>query len=170
MIRLIALSLAASLAAVQPLQAQDPVIQFSATDALMDKAVFDARQTLPLFLTHVLDADGQPLRPDILVKVGMPTAPGTEVDGEDVWLSTPQRLPDGSFSATLVNDPSYLGDLAKGDTVSFGQDMISDWFMMAPSGLYYGSYTLRVLHGQGAFGQTPFDQVFEADPVPPDWR
>jgi uncharacterized protein YegJ (DUF2314 family) len=170
MMRRPALLLAACLAFAQAAQAQDPIIQFSATDALMDNAIFEARQSLPLFLAHVLSPEGKPLREDILLKVGLPTVPGSDVEGEHIWVGTINRLPDGSFTGSLVNEPNHLGNLKKGDQISFTSEMISDWFLLAPTGRYYGSYTLRVMHGQGAFGQTPFDQVFETDPVPLEWR
>ena len=63
-----------------------------------------------------------------------------------------------------------LARLQAGDRVDFTQGMISDWHFDAPSGRYWGSYTSRVMYEAGAFGDTPFDQIFEPDPVPPQWR
>jgi hypothetical protein len=40
----------------------------------------------------------------------------------------------------------------------------------SPEGLFYGAFTLRVMHGDGAFGEVPFDEVFESDLTPAEWR
>ncbi len=149
--------------------AQDEVIPFAPDDAAMEAALAEARATLPLFLAHALDDDGYGVE-GAVVKVGFPAQGATDMSVEHIWVAPFARDADGGFVGLLANAPVDLGDLQQGDRVEFSEDMISDWHLTAPSGLYWGSYTSRVMHGAGAFGDTPFEQIFEAEPVPQDWR
>jgi hypothetical protein len=54
--------------------------------------------------------------------------------------------------------------------VEFTIDQISDGSLTSPLGLYWGNYTTRVMFDQGAFGDNPFETIFEASPLPPDWQ
>jgi uncharacterized protein YegJ (DUF2314 family) len=149
--------------------AEDATINYADNDATMEAAIADARATLPIFLRNALDAKGVSLD-DALVKVALPTEPGSPTSDEHIWVAPFARLQDGSFSGLLANEPVNLGPLRAGDRIDFTEDMISDWHFNAPTGRYWGSYTSRVMYDAGAFGDTPFDRIFEADPVPPDWR
>ncbi len=165
------LALAAGLALAVPAAAfaQDDVIQYAPDDALMEAAIAEARATLPLFLEHALDHEGYGIDGSVL-KVAFPAQGKTDMGQEHIWVSPFARQPDGSFIGILANAPVDLGDLQEGDRVEFRQDMISDWHLTDPSGLFWGSYTSRVMYDAGAFGETPFEQIFEADPVPAEWR
>lgn len=165
---LLALSLAPGIAPLAAL-AQDEVITYAPDDAAMEAAIAEARATLPLFLAHALDDDGYGVE-GAVVKVGFPAQGATDMATEHIWVSPFARDADGGLIGLLANAPVDLGDLQQGDRVEFSEDMISDWHLTAPSGLYWGSYTSRVMHGAGAFGDTPFEQIFEAEPVPQDWR
>jgi uncharacterized protein YegJ (DUF2314 family) len=167
--RLLIPALVAMAALAVPAAAQDPIINYEKDDAAMNAAIAEAQATLPLFLANALDAEGNGSEM-ALIKVGFPTTDGGGMDVEHIWVSPFARLEDGSFIGLLANEPAALGDLMAGDQVDFSADMISDWHMTAPSGLYWGSYTSRVMFDQGAFGDTPFDQIFEADPVPTAWK
>lgn len=158
-----------AMAMAGPIVAQDTVIPYAEGDPQMAAAIAEARATLPLFLTHALDAEGNSVM-GAVIKVGLPTVAGSPVDPEHIWVAPFALLSDGSFVGLLANEPAYLGSFRAGDRVDFTQAMISDWHFDAPSGRYWGSYTSRVMHAAGAFGDTPFDQLFEPDPVPPDWR
>lgn len=150
------------------LLAQDPITPYAADDTAMNAAIAAAQQTLSAFLANALDAEGIG-RDGTGVKVAMPTVSGT-LEQEHIWV-TPFRLwPDGSLSGYLANEPVDLGALKQGDRVDFPANQISDWSVLSPEGLLYGNYTSRVMHGSGAFGATPFDQIFTADPVPYDWN
>jgi uncharacterized protein YegJ (DUF2314 family) len=152
-----------------PVAAQDDTINYGQGDAGMNAAIAEAQATLPLFLANVLDVDGN--GSDMaLVKVGFPTVNSSEMDVEHIWVAPFARQPDGSFIGLLANEPVALGDLVAGDQVSFDQSMISDWHLTAPSGRSWGSFTSRVMYDQGAFGDTPFDEIFEAEAVPSDWK
>lgn len=165
------LTLAAGLALAVPAAglAQDAVIQYAPDDAVMQAAIAEARATLPLFLEHALNAEGYGIDGAVL-KVGFPAQGKTDMSEEHIWVSPFARQPDGSFVGILANAPVDLGDLQEGDRVEFSQDMISDWHLTDPSGLFWGSYTSRVMYAAGAFGDTPFEQIFEAEPVPADWK
>jgi uncharacterized protein YegJ (DUF2314 family) len=161
--------IALMLLAVTPALAQDPVTPFAADDATMNGAMAEAQRTLPLFLANALDAEGVG-RDGTGVKVGMPTVPGGAMELEHIWV-TPFRLwPDGTLSGYLANEPVELGALRQGDRVDFTQGQISDWSVVNLQGKLFGNYTSRVMHGAGAFGDTPFDDIFAENPVPLDWQ
>ena len=150
-------------------RAQDPIISYDEDDPAMTTAMAEARATLPLFLAEALNEDGESFE-EALVKVGLPTIDGGSMDVEHIWVAPFMLLEDGSFIGLLANEPVALGDVTVGDPVKFDNAMISDWHMTAPSGRYWGSFTSRVMHAKGAFGDTPFDAIFEPEPVPTDWR
>lgn len=152
-----------------PVAAQDPTINYSESDGQMQAAISEARATLPLFLANAFDAEGNSI-PGSVLKVELPTVAGSDTESEHIWVTPFARLPDGRFAGLLANEPVNLGSLHAGDRVDFDDDMISDWHLDSPSGRYWGSYTSRVMYEAGAFGDTPFDQIFEADPIPPQWH
>lgn len=152
-----------------PVAAQDATINYEQDDPAMSAAIAQAKATLPLFLANALDADGNGSEM-ALVKVGFETVDNSEMEVEHIWVAPFARLEDGSFTGLLANAPVALGNLAAGDKVTFDQSMISDWHLTAPSGRYWGSFTSRVMYEQGAFGDTPFDQIFEPAPIPADWQ
>lgn len=152
-----------------PVAAQDPTINYEQDDAAMNAAIAEAQATLPLFLANALDAEGN--GSDMaLLKVGFPTVEGSATEVEHIWVAPFARREDGSFTGLLANEPVALGNLTEGDQVDFDQSMISDWHVTAPSGRYWGSFTSRVMYDQGAFGDTPFDEIFETEAVPADWK
>ena len=152
-----------------PATAEDATLNYAEDDAAMEAAIADAQATLPIFLRNALDAEGVSLD-DALVKVALPTEAGSPTSVEHIWVAPFARMPDGSYAGLLANEPVNLGPLQVGDRVDFAEEMISDWHLNAPSGRYCGSYTSRVMYKAGAFGDTPFEQLFEPDPVPPDWH
>ena len=152
-----------------PARAQDPIISYDKDDAAMNAAIAEARATLPLFLARAFNDEGESWD-EALLKVGFPTVDGGEMDVEHIWVAPFAELEGGGFTGLLANEPMALGDLGVGDQVDFTADMISDWHMTAPSGRFWGSFTSRVMHAQGAFGDTPFEMIFETDAVPADWR
>ncbi|MGL5011566.1 MAG: DUF2314 domain-containing protein [Paracoccaceae bacterium] len=150
------------------LAAQDEITPFAADDATMNAAIAEAQRTLPLFLDSALDAE-KIGREGTGVKVGIRTV--RDPDGtEHIWVAPFRLWPDGTLSGFLANEPVDLGALREGDRVDFAADQISDWSFVAPDGLLYGNYTSRVMHAAGAFGDTPFETIFPADPIPQDWQ
>jgi uncharacterized protein YegJ (DUF2314 family) len=152
-----------------PVLAEDATIKYAEDDPAMEAAIADAKATLPIFLRNALDAEGVSLD-EALVKVALPTEAGSPTSVEHIWVTPFARMADGSYAGLLANEPANLGPLQVGDRVDFTEEMISDWHFNAPSGRYLGSYTSRVMYEEGAFGDTPFDQLFEPDPVPSDWQ
>lgn len=149
--------------------AQDPIIGYDKDDAAMNAAIAEARATLPLFLAQAFNDEGDS-RDEALLKVGFPTTDAAGMDVEHIWVSPFAEREGGGFTGLLANEPMALGDLTVGDQVDFTADMVSDWHMTAPSGRFWGSFTSRVMHAQGAFGDTPFEMIFEDEAVPADWR
>jgi uncharacterized protein YegJ (DUF2314 family) len=150
-----------------PVVAQDPVTNYADNDAAMNAAIAEAQATLPLFLGNALDAEGIG-RDSAGVKVAIPTV--QNAGHEHIWV-TPFRLwDDGTLSGYLANQPNDLGPLREGDRVDFTQSQISDWSLFTPEGKMWGNYTSRVMYDAGVFGNTPFDDLFMANPVPAEWR
>jgi uncharacterized protein YegJ (DUF2314 family) len=152
-----------------PVHAEDATVNYAEDDAAMEAAISDAKATLPIFLRNALNAEGGSLD-EALVKVALPTVAGSPTSVEHIWVAPFARMADGSYAGLLANEPVNLGPLQSGDRVDFTEAMISDWHFDAPSGKFWGSYTSRVMYEAGAFGDTPFDQLFEPDPVPSNWR
>lgn len=167
--RLLLPALLASACLVGSASAQDPIIGYDKDDAAMNAAIAEARATLPLFLAQAFNDEGASWD-EALVKVGFPTVDGSGMDLEHIWVAPFMLRDDGSFIGLLANEPVAMGDVTVGDPVEFDRAMISDWHMTAPSGRFWGSFTSRVMHAQGAFGDTPFEMIFELEPVPADWR
>lgn len=162
------LALCLTLAFAQPLWAEDPVYGYAESDEVMNAAIAEAGETLPLFLAHAFGDDDVSID-GALIKAGLPTVNGVN-ELEHIWIMPFQIEADGSFVGLLANEPAELGDLVLGDKVQFDPEQISDWSLYSPEGLLYGNYTSRVMFDQGAFGDTPFEQIFTADPVPADWQ
>lgn len=139
---------------------------FATDDPAMNAAITNAQKTLPRFLAHAFDSSGASLQ-DALVKVGLLTVNGPN-NLEHIWVRPFTQLSETEFSGVLANEPDDLGDLKINDTVEFTLSQISDQYVNSPKGLYCGNYTMRVMIDNGAFGDEPFDTVFEATAIPPD--
>jgi uncharacterized protein YegJ (DUF2314 family) len=160
-------ALTLSLLLATPVAAQDPVTNYSDADPAMNAAIAQAQKSLPIFLANALDFEKIGLD-GTGVKVAIPTV--SREGHEHIWVTPFRMWEDGTMAGFLANAPADLGTLSEGDQVDFTTDQISDWSVISPEGLLYGNYTSRVMHGTGAFGDTPFDQIFAADPIPPDWQ
>lgn len=169
MLKPLLLSAALCLATLGPALAQDPTINYEVDDPAMGAAIAAAQATLPLFLDHAFDDAGYSVE-GAAMKVALPADGSNGTEHEHIWVAPFARASDGSLTGILANEPVALGALRAGDQIDFTPDMISDWHLTAPNGLFWGSYTSRVMYDQGAFGDTPFDQVFQAEPVPEAWR
>ena len=170
--RALFLTLAASLLLVSPAEAQklEPpeaaanLELFSAGNVTMNAAIAEAQRTLPLFLDAVLDDSG--LSRNGAIKVSFQTFP-VDQGAEIIWVTAFRRLPDGSFTGRLNNQPFHLGDWQLGDTVSFPASAIQDWGLIAPEGSY-GNYTTRVIAAQPGNGHIFLN--LSPDPLPADWQ
>ncbi|OAN71959.1 hypothetical protein A8B78_19755 [Jannaschia sp. EhC01] len=137
---------------------------FPAGDVTMNAAIAEAQRTLPLFLSHVLGPDG--VSREGSIKVSFQTFP-TDQGDEIIWVTDFRRLPDGSFTGRLNNQPFHLGDWQRGDIVSFPASAIQDWSLPAPGGLF-GNYTTRVIAAQPGNGHI-FNSL-AARVLPPEWE
>lgn len=142
----------------------DTLELFSAGDVTMNAAIAEAQRTLPLFLNAMLDANG--VSRDGSVKVSFQTFPDDN-GNEVIWVTAFRRLPDGSFTGRLNNQPFHLGNWQMGDAVSFPASAIQDWSLASPQGSF-GNYTTRVIAAQPGNGH--IFQSLAPDPVPADWR
>lgn len=152
-------------------QKADPVPQapeglelFDATDAAMNAAIAQAQASLPLFFAQVFDANGVAQRGS--VKVSFTTFPDN-VGQEIIWVGNLRRLPDGSFSGTLNNQPFNLGDWQIGTPVSFTLDQIEDWSHPSAQG-NLGNFTTRVIAALPGNGHIWSSLANE--PIPAGWR
>ena len=121
-----------------PVRAGDPIINFRTGDPEMNAAITEARSTLDGFLSGI--ADGSIPAADASLKVAVPSSQGAE----HIWMGAFQRLADGSFQATVGNEPNFVPDLKLGDRYVFEAGQISDWMYFANDQLH-GAYTLRVM-------------------------
>ncbi|MCU0904553.1 MAG: DUF2314 domain-containing protein [Tabrizicola sp.] len=150
-----------------PAIAQDGLVSYDASDSRMTAAIFAAQESLPGFLEVALEPNGTS-RDGYLMKVGFPTE-RDPTSLEHIWVGPFAQLKNGKFVGFLDNEPVDLGDLDLGDQVPFSADMVSDWTYRSERGLAYGQFTTRVIFEDGEFGDTPFNQLFEPEPIPSDW-
>lgn len=158
----------AALAFATPASAQkaDPpsLELFAAGDVTMNAAIAEAQRTLPAFLVYVLSADG--VAQGGSLKVAFQTFPVNQGD-EVIWVTAFRRLPDGSFTGRLNNQPFHLGDWQFGDTVAFPASAIRDWSLPSSQGSY-GNYSTRVIAAQP--GNEHMFQGLATDPLPAAWQ
>lgn len=151
-----------------PAIAEDGIVPYSESDLRMNAAISSAQASFRRFLDVALDANGTS-RVGYLVKVAFPTE-SDPASPEHIWVGPFARLKNGRFTGFLNNEPADLGELELGDQVPFAANMVSDWTFLSERGLAYGQFTTRVIFEDGAFGNTPFDQIFEPEPVPSEWE
>jgi uncharacterized protein YegJ (DUF2314 family) len=151
-----------------PAIAEDGLVRYADADPRMNAAILSAQASFPRFLEAALDANGTS-RDGYLVKVGFPTE-SDPASLEHIWVGPFAKLKSGKFTGLLDNDPVDLGGMVLGDQVPFSAGMVSDWTFLSDRGLAYGQFTTRVIFEDGGFGDTPFDQMFEPEPLPSDWE
>lgn len=163
---LLVLLLLSTPASAQKLEPEVPegLELFGSADATMNAAIAQAQSTLPLFLSYVLDAQGMSREGSI--KVSFQTFP-VDQGAEVIWVTAFRRLPDGSYTGRLNNQPFHLGNWQMGDSVSFPASAIQDWSLRTADGSY-GNYTTRIIAAQP--GNEVFAQGLTPDPLPANWR
>jgi uncharacterized protein YegJ (DUF2314 family) len=100
----------------------------------------DARNTLPAFfrqLTRGREAE------HFCVKYPFTADEDGGVNAEQVWL-TGISFKNGIYYGILSNTPRYLGNLKKGDKVTFNMDEITDW-MYVRGGKIVGGDSIKYL-------------------------
>ncbi len=174
--RLIALTVAASLALALPGLAQDQaadaptdqIVEVETSDAAMSTAIAEAQHWLPNVFAIAIGPDGTG-HPALSLKVAFPVETD-QAETEVVWVGEIIRGADG-FQGNLQNQPAYMPELNAGDMVQFSEDMIADWGIVSTDARLYGHFTTRLL-----IGGLPEDQAAQIsallsdDPVPASWR
>lgn len=117
-------------------QADEPLIQFSSEDEQMNAAIAAARRSLPGFWRRFAAKDGR----DFGVKAAFASAEGGR---EHLWFSNLKRE-GGKVTGVLDNQPRLVAGMARGDTITFNEDQISDW-SYEKNGRMWGGFTLRVM-------------------------
>lgn len=117
------------------------IVNYESGDPEMNAAIETARGKLPYFWERM----AAPKRHErsFTLKVAFPVSTDEGVNGEHIWVDEIVRTPAG-FTAKLANEPNWMEGLKLGDTVSFTEDMVSDWGFSS-RGKMIGFYTLRVM-------------------------
>lgn len=121
-------------AALMTLPAAAQVIDFRSSDREMNRAIEQARKTLPDFVALYRAGTGERHS----VKVAIPYDRGRE----HIWMNL-TAVEGDVFVGRIANDPVNLDNLNRGDSYRAGSAMVSDWSYMS-GGQMYGSYTTRV--------------------------
>ena len=143
----------------------DPVINYENTDSQMNAAQAEARSHLDRFFEHVLDANGIGQQGSG-VKVAFPIG---ENSTEVIWVS-PFGIREGQLIGILANEPHSIEGMSVGDTVTFEQDQVRDWFFYGTDGKMYGSYTTRVMLADMAKDMSAqISEMLSNTPAPAGW-
>lgn len=110
------------------------VIDFRSSDREMNRAIEQARKTLPDFVALYRAGTGE----RHAVKVAIPYDRGRE----HIWMNL-TAVEGDVFIGRIANDPVHLDNLNRGDSYRTGSAMVSDWNYMS-AGRMHGSYTTRV--------------------------
>ncbi len=121
-------------AALMALPATAQVIDFRSSDREMNRAIAEARKTLPDFVALYRAGTGE----RHAVKVAIPYDRGRE----HIWMNL-TAVEGDVFIGKIANDPVHLDNLNRGDSYRAGSAMVSDWNYMS-GGQMHGSYTTRV--------------------------
>ncbi|MGE0743166.1 MAG: YegJ family protein [Hyphomonadaceae bacterium] len=167
----VALSFALTSPAVAQKQDNPPVVEdqvmgYHDSDERMNRAIEQARALLPLFVEEFRSANTQ-ARGAFTVKAGLTTSDGGR---EHIWVAD-LSLEGDRFIGNLINEPYDLPGLSLGSRVEVPLDIISDWTIATPDGVY-GGFTTRVM-----IDDMPPDQAqryreglqMTASPTPPGW-
>ncbi|MBN2713854.1 MAG: DUF2314 domain-containing protein [Planctomycetes bacterium] len=124
----------------------DAVIDISDDDAKMNKAIEEARNSLPEFIERFKAP--QPGDENFSLKVRFEDENGTE----HFWCSM-MGVKDEKFDVIIANEPQTVKNVTNGMRTMVTKDMISDWAYMQNK-VMQGNRTLRVL-----FEHMPEDEV-----------
>jgi uncharacterized protein YegJ (DUF2314 family) len=117
--------------------AEDKIVDFAATDPVMNAAIEKARGSLPQFWT--MFAAPQSGIGDFSLKLAITDGQGTE----HFWCSEIEGNADKA-SCRISNDPQVVQTVAMGQRVEVDPAIISDW-MYQKDGKIVGAQTLRVI-------------------------
>lgn len=115
------------------------VVNFSGDDAEMNAAISKAREKLPDFLEKAATLPVQ----SWFLKAAL-SSEKPDVAAEHIWMADCARESVDRFTCTLNNAPAHI-DLQRGQQVTFGSDIVTDWMYLDPEGRIHGAYTTRVM-------------------------
>lgn len=125
-------------------ESPDNIVRRPVDDPRLKAAADQAQETLPRFITMIVD------KPDGRYSVKFPMIVGSET--EHIWLEV-QTVQDDEFTGVLGNDSIYSADLTAGTPMTVKKDQVEDW-MAAQGDDLYGGYSVRVI-----FEDMPKDQA-----------
>jgi len=131
-----------------PAFAEDPVVNFSAADPVMNAAIAKARDSLPAFWARFKAPAAN--EADFTLKLGISDGTYTE----HFWCA---EIVGDARKATCVinNEPAQVFTVKFGERIDVDPAIISDW-MYLRDGLIVGGETFRVI-----IDQMPKDQAAE---------
>lgn len=138
----VAIALLATPVCAPAVWAGDPIVGFKQQDPEMQRAIQQAQETLPRFLSVAIQADNS-LHPASMLKVSVPVTDGN-VTHEVIWVDTITRDNDG-FTGHLANEPNHMPGLTKGSPITFETNAIYDWSIWGEGEKLYGNFTTRVM-------------------------
>lgn len=148
-------------------ESDDGVVYYDGDNLTMNEAQDAAKSSLPDFLAHKLDANGQAVD-GALVKVAFQVTRDGVSGHEVIWVGSFGQE-DGGYTGLLANQPVDMGGNA-GDQVAFTEDMIRDWTYQGSDGKLYGNYTTRVMLSDMDSAQAAqISSLLSTDPVPTRW-
>lgn len=144
--------------------AGDPIIDFGADDPAMQRAIAQARDTLPVFLNKATNAQGFGVaQASLKVKFVI-----NDDLSEVIWVTSFRRTNSG-FRGVLANEPVHMVGKRAGSRVTFGMDQIADWSLTA-NGRLYGNYTTRTMLTElDAASRKQMRQILSQRPMPSNW-
>jgi uncharacterized protein YegJ (DUF2314 family) len=116
------------------------IITYKTGNPKIDKSISDARAHLSYFWDHHLHP--QPGDRTFTLKVAFPVTKGGQQGREHIWVTYPVRK-GAALTGRLDNDPDMMPGKS-GDTVSFTEDMVTDWGFVQ-NGKMVGFYSTRVM-------------------------
>lgn len=130
---------------VQNSAAGKPVVGFSDNDVDYQRAVAEARRTMPSFLKRLESPQPHEI---FYVDAGIPTSKG---DPEHIWIRD-VKYADGKFTGQLTDEPLDIPGKHKEDTVTVDEKEVDDWSIQYDnSPKMEGAFTQQVLDkAQGA--------------------
>jgi len=130
---------AASVAPALPAAPEAPPapVMASTGDPVLDKAIADARASLPHFWEHASKFPGQAHWH--IVKIGLPS---TEGGNENVWIYTTEKQGDDLKGVIVTQPESLVSGLRKGGKIEFKESDVIDW-SYDEDGLRRGEFTKR---------------------------
>ena len=140
---------------VTPTEKPGNTVPISSSDALMNTAIQQAQDTLPLFIKALQNP--KPCQTDFSIKVRFPYEGGNY---EHMWVDH-LTFSDNRFAGILANIPEEVENLRLGDPVSVDMKDISDWTIIDDNHLLGGFTIYAIRSGLTDSERKQFDAGFK---------